>query len=185
MKKILIPFIVFLLASCASVPQQRSVTVTVGSTNYTEEGIQLYITIYKSNIELKEVERETNEVLSAISVYLDERDYFYSLASNSSYQGNIDFEDNIFYSSKSLTVFMDNEVDSGKLIRDLQALGAYSVDINSSFNSGYKGISIKELLDNAKDSAIKIAENLDLEVGKVLTVYEILGTYEVTFELIE
>lgn len=184
MKKIsTILIITILLASCSTIPLQRSITVTVGSYYYMGNN-QLDVSIEKSNADLKDAERETNKALDALSVYLDEKGLSFSLNSSSTYQDrNSEAEENLFVSMKSLSVLVNDETDSEVLINELQALGATGVYMNSA--PVKEGESIQVLMDQATDKAGEIAETLGCKLGKVLSVkhYQDSEVYEVSYEI--
>ena len=157
-----------LLTGCITVPVQRSITVTVGS-YYFMGNNQLDVSIEKSNIDQKEAERETDTALDTISAYLDEKGLSYSLNSSSTHQDrNPDVEKNHFISIKSLSVLVNDNIDSDTLINELQALGATGIYMN--IYPGKEKESIQVLLDQATNQAEEIAAALGCKLGKVLTV---------------
>lgn len=194
-KKILtITVLIILLASCVTVPIERSITLTVGSYNsYKHMGdYGLEVSIEKSNTDQKEAEKETNEVLDAVSTYLDEKGLSYSLRSSSAYKNrNPDIEMSLFTSSKSLSVLINEEMDSTELIRELEALGATGIFNRNNFpvNSFVteEAENFQGLMDQAISEAGKIADIIGCKLGKVLTVkhFQDSEIYEISFKISE
>ena len=173
--------IIILLAGCSTVPVQRSITVTVGS-YYFMGNNQLDVSIEKSNVDLKEAEKETDTALDTISAYLDEQGLSYSLNSSSTHQDrNPDVEKNHFISMKSLSVLVNDDIDSEALINELQTLGATGIYMNTF--PGKEKESIQVLLDQATSQAEEIADTLGCKLGEVLTVrnYQDSEVYEFSF----
>lgn len=182
-KLLIISTIAMFFSGCVSLPVQRSISVTVGDYHYPGNN-QLDVSIQQSNEDPKEAEKETSEKLDAISMFLDEKGFAYTLNASSTFQERDTNDDkNRFISRKSLSVLVNDDTNSEVLMNELQELGATDVYMN--VYPAKEGDSIQEVMDTAKSEASEIAETLGVKLGQVLTVnsQHDSGFYIITFEI--